>query len=87
MKPFYYTWTNAQGVKRTANLHWDGTVSIHPDYLKWTLDQIKERIRKQQNLVAAQWDRTDIVWRNTRLRWLASLNALLQYNLEVQAND
>ena len=87
MKPFYYTWSDARGMKRTVNLHWDGTASIHPDYLNWTLDQIRDRIRRQQDIVSAQWDRADIAWRNGRLRWMASLNALLQYNLEAQTNE
>jgi len=82
MKPFYYTWINAGGELRTANLHLDGTVSAHPDYLNWTPDEIRERILERENITLSQWRRADIAQRNGWLRWLASLNALLQYNLE-----
>ena len=82
MKPFYYTWISADGELRTANLHWDGTVSAHPDYLNWTPDEIRERIFERENITLSQWRRADIAQRNGWLRWLASLNALLQYNLE-----
>ena len=82
MKPFYYTWISADGILRTANLHLDGTVSAHPDYLNWTLDEIRERIFERENITLSQWRRADIARRNGWLRWLASLNALLEYNLE-----
>ena len=78
MKPFYYTWISADGELRTANLHLDGTASAHPDYLNWAPDEIRERILERENITLSQWRRADIAQRNGWLRWLASLNALLQ---------
>ena len=82
MKPFYYTWISADGILRTANLHLDGTASAHPNYLNWTPDEIRERIFLRESIISSQWHRADIARRNGWLRWLASLNALLEYNTD-----
>ena len=66
MTPYFYEITNSCGFKYTRNLHLDGTVSVHPDYLNWTQDEIIERMQKQVELLANN-PQAPTGWLNARL--------------------
>lgn len=79
MTPYFYEITNSCGFKYTRNLHLDGTVSVHPDYLNWTQDEIIERMQKQVDLLADN-PQAPTGWLNARLRHIAAYRALYNFN-------
>ena len=79
MTPYYYEFTDCKGFTYSRNLHLDGAVSIHPEYLNWTQDEILERMRQHVDLLADN-PQAPIGWLNERLRFIAAYRALYDFN-------
>ena len=79
MQPYHYSYTDIRGHIVERNLHMDGTASVHPRYLEWSQDEIIDRMRRHVDQLNAV-TRRETSYCNERLRWIASLRALYNFN-------